>query len=80
LAEDWGFWYDATSNLNLTKEHTRKYLGQGKLEPIHAELVCERVDRLLRVIEEQPKSKKWKLRAAVGAKKPWYREVEEVMR
>ena len=31
-------------------------------------------------IEETPKSKKWKMRATVGTKRKWYKDVEEVER
>jgi len=43
-------------------------------------LVKARVDRLLERIEREPKPMSWKMRARVGPKKKWYRDVEEVDR
>jgi hypothetical protein len=80
LADDWGFWYDATSNLKLIKEATQDYLCKQKLDAVQTRLVCDRIDVLLQAIEEETKSRKWKLRATVGTSKAWYREVEELMR
>jgi len=43
-------------------------------------IVRERIDRLQKIIEDQPKTMSWKLRARVGSKSKWYRDVEEVNR
>ncbi len=80
LADDWGFWYDATTNLKKVKSFTDKFLSEGKLTPKEHDTVIARVDKLLKMIDEEPKTKKWKKRAKVGTSKPWYREVEEVVR
>ncbi len=80
LADDWGFWYDATTNLNKVKHFTEKYFGEGKLTKEERDTIIARVDKLLKMIDEEPKTKKWKKRAKVGTSKPWYREVEEVVR
>ena len=40
--------------------------------------VSSKVDKLMRFIEEEPKSMKWKLRAKIGPKKKWYREVDMI--
>ena len=34
-------------------------------------------DALLQAIEQAPKSNRWKKRAQVGTRKPWYREVSD---
>ncbi|GAI23091.1 unnamed protein product, partial [marine sediment metagenome] len=39
-----------------------------------------KVARLLQEIEGEPKSLKWRMRARVGDKKKWYRDVEEIIR
>ncbi len=80
LADDWGFYYDATNNLRLVRRLAGELASQGKLSGEELGLVEARVDRLLEMIEREPKTKKWMKRAKVGTKKPWYREVEEVVR
>ncbi len=80
LADDWGFWYDATRNLELVKSYADQMVGEGRLNPEEAERVKSQVDLLLRRIEEEPKTKRWRKRAKTGTKKKWYREVEEVVR
>jgi hypothetical protein len=42
-------------------------------------IVAERVSKLLKTINETPKTKNWEKRAKIGTSKPWYREVEEVL-
>ena len=73
LADDWGFWYTATTNLKRIKEDIKNY---DQLSEEDKQVVNARVDLLLKYIEEEPKTKKWKKRAKKGTKKKWYREVE----
>jgi len=80
LSEDWGFWYDATKNLKLVKEYALKFLSEKKLEKDCFDKVTLRVDKLLKMVDEEPKSKKWQKRAKIGTSKPWYRSVEELLR
>ncbi len=80
LADDWGFWYDATNNLRRVKHFTEKYFSEGKLSGEERDRIIGRVDRLLNMIDEEPKTKRWRKRAKAGTSKPWYREVEEVVR
>jgi hypothetical protein len=77
LSNDWGFWYTAIMNLNKVKWFASKYEALTKLDVSDIEA---KINRLLEAIEREPKSFKWKMRARVGAKKKWYREVEEVVR
>jgi len=77
LADDWGFSYTVLTNLGKV----RQYLGQ--FEPLADEdrrVISGRIQEMVDLIENQPKSLKWKLRSKVGTKKRWYREVEEVVR
>jgi hypothetical protein len=37
------------------------------------------MDKLLNVITNCPKTRKWEKRAKAGTNKPWYRDVEEVV-
>jgi len=80
LADDWGFWYDATNNLNKVKHFAEKFFSEGKLTEEEKKTVNERVDILLKMIEDEPKTKAWQKRAKKGTKKIWYRPVEEVIR
>jgi len=80
LLEDWGFWYDATNNLNKVKKHAKAFHDDSKLSKKQYELTVGRIDKLLKIIDETPKTKNWQKRAKIGTSKPWYREVEEVAR
>jgi hypothetical protein len=75
LSKDWGFYYTATTNLKKIKSllgHYRTLVGTDK------EFIESRIDKLLDIIEREPKSLGWKLRAKIGTKKVWYRKVEEI--
>jgi hypothetical protein len=74
LADDWGFWFTATTNLRKLKN----YLPKMVLTPEEQATVETRIDKLLQEIEEEPKTAAWKKRAEVGTKKKWYREVDEI--
>ncbi len=78
LANDWGFWYDATSNLDKVKGFVPKYQSAGLLTEEQAKDVISNVDELLAMIEAEPKSKKWTKRAKSGTSKQWWQGVEEV--
>lgn len=80
LADDWGFWYDATANLNKVKTLSKKYLEEGKMDQEDYDDVIKKIDLLLEYIEKEPKTKKWRKRAKTGTKKRWWRPVEEVIR
>ncbi len=80
LADDWGFWYDATNNLEKVKSFTDQYLAQGKLTDDHMEKVKGRIDELLQMIQDEPKTKSWNKRAKKGVSKQWWQDVEEVYR
>lgn len=75
LADDWGFYYTATTNLNKIKSLLDHY--KELVENDH-KLIEGRIDNLLSVIEKEPKSLSWKMRAKIGTKKQWYRKVEEI--
>lgn len=80
LADDWGFWYDAVRNLETVKHFSNKFYVESKLPKVDFNLVTSRVDKLLGIINDTPKTKNWLKRAKIGTSKPWYREVEEVIR
>lgn len=78
LSEDWGFWYDATTNLRKLSYMISSQLAS--LEPDIARVVGERINLLLDSIDRKPKSKEWIKRSKIGISKPWYRVVEELER
>jgi len=79
LASEWGFWYDATVNLDRVRALAQE-LKEKKLSNAQVQTVNQRIDKLLEYVNKTPKEKSWEKRAKTGTKKPWYREVEEVVR
>jgi|Deesub1362A_J573_1020465.scaffolds.fasta_scaffold00003_283 hypothetical protein len=76
MSKDWGFYYTFTTNLKKVREYvTNRY--RDKLSEDNVKKVSERIDHLLKLIEDKPKSMGWKLRAKVGPKKKWYNEVDD---
>jgi hypothetical protein len=75
LSKDWGFWYTLTTNLQKLATYVVSF---GAFPEQDREIVVSRVDELTKQIEEKPKTTSWKLRAKVGTRKKWYRQVEEV--
>lgn len=78
LADNWGFWYDAVSNLNKLINFVAAELSGT--DPEAYRVIQERARLLLNSIDKKPKSKKWIKRSKIGTLKPWYREVEEIER
>ena len=74
MSDDWGFYYTSTMNLVKIKSATS---GVVVLNDQHGSIITSKVDQLLQAIENAPKSGKWKSRAKVGNKKPWYNEVSD---
>jgi hypothetical protein len=73
-ADDWGLW--RTTQLNL--ERLRDGAGTLGLEEADRQLVLQRIDSLWERIEQEPKSRRWRLRARVGDRKRWYQLPDEV--
>ena len=76
LANDWGFYY--TTSLNLQKVRTLLPNYSLSLEDVAD--VNQKIDLLKKSMDEEPKSFGWKMREKVGTKKRWYNLVEEVIR
>jgi hypothetical protein len=74
FADDWGFYCTATMNLAKIRAAAA---GVAALSDEQQRTICDKADRLLHRIEQEPKSGKWKKRAQVGTKKPWYNEVSD---
>lgn len=74
LAKDWGFHHTAVRNLQRVREAAGTAVDLGKQV---TESIGERVDLLVRLIEEHPKSMAWRLRAKVGERMQWWEDVDE---
>jgi hypothetical protein len=80
LSDEWGFWYDATTNLAKVKSVLEQLTKEGKLTALQSQTTTQRIDALLGIVTKTPKTRNWEKRAKAGTKKAWYREVEEVVR
>jgi hypothetical protein len=84
LAQDWGFWYTATTNLKNLKKFiteidklgTEADINPNQIEKKEREDITEKIEAILERIEKEPKSFGWKMRAKIGTKKKWYNPVE----
>jgi hypothetical protein len=74
-ARDWGLWRTTTMNLEKVQNLAESYPQLGDEEK---QAVSGQVDGVLARIEREPKSRKWKLRAMIGDRKKWYRDVGEL--
>jgi hypothetical protein len=74
-AKDWGWWRTLTMNLGKVKQMAAAYQQLGQDE---TRRVGEQVDLALERIEREPKSIGWKMRAKIGDRKKWYRDVGEL--
>jgi hypothetical protein len=72
---DWGLWRTATMNLDKVR---RLAQGYPQLEIADKARVTEQVVAALGRIEAEPKSMAWRLRARVGDRVKWYKDVDEV--
>jgi hypothetical protein len=84
LAEDWGFWYTVTTNLQNIKRFVTeldKLGAEAKIDPKQISQeervdINTKIDVLAKKVETEPKAFGWKMRAKVGTKKQWYCHVE----
>jgi len=81
-SNDWGWWRTVTGNLTvleqfIASEMTPADLDVGGDRPVRFD-PGEQVAALRAAIDAAPKSTRWKLRARVGDRTPWYAEPEEV--
>jgi hypothetical protein len=74
-AKDWGWWRTLTMNLRKVEQMAASYgaLGEGEKRR-----VAEQVDAAVSRIDAEPKSVGWKMRARIGDRKKWYRDVDEL--
>jgi len=74
-SNDWGLW--RTTTMNLDKVHKLAH-GYTQLTVEDKEKIDSQVNKALTEIEQEPKSLAWRLRARVGDRVKWYRDVDEV--
>jgi len=77
LREDWGFYYTASRNLTLVESWLETQHG---LDPDDVSTMWSRLSAIRSRIQSEPKSLRWRMRAAIGPRLPWYEEVGEVER
>jgi hypothetical protein len=73
-ANDWGIYKTFT----IVLEKTAVMLDKFDLTTKDKEVVKQRIAMLSRLINDEPKSMNWKMRARVGEKVPWYRLPEDM--
>ena len=74
-ASDWGLWRTTTMNLKKVGVLSR---GYEQLTADQKAQVQAQVDSARARIEKEPKSMAWRLRARVGDRVKWYKDVDEV--
>ena len=75
MAADWGFHHTTLANLTKLNDALERYPA---LPPDVADTVRARARELAAAIEAVPKTARWRLRARIGTRVPWYEDVEEV--
>ena len=63
LGDDWGFWRTALGNLEKLNEH----VGPE---------VRPKVQKIVDLVKDSPKTIRWKLRARIGERRQWWQDVE----
>jgi hypothetical protein len=77
LSNDWGFYHTVTTNLSVVQNRLDQY---SELTEEDRQDVKSKIQDLLKILENQPKTLSWKIRARVGTKTKWYKDVEDVTR
>jgi len=74
-AQDWGLWRTTTMNLVKVQQLAQSY---EQLSDEQKQRVASQVEAALARIEAEPKPLAWRLRARVGDRVKWYKDVDEV--
>lgn len=77
LSNEWGFYYTVTTNLKRVEDRLAIY---PELSTEDQKDVSSKIQTLLKILEEKPKTLAWRLRSRVGAKTKWYKDVEDMNR
>ena len=74
-ANDWGLWRTTTMNLDKVKRLAQSY---SELSRDQKAKVDSQVTEIMARLEKEPKPLAWRLRARVGDRVKWYKDVDEV--
>ena len=74
-ADDWGLWRTTTMNLDKVRQLTQEY---PQLTNEDKARVAARANEALARIEAEPKPVAWRIRARVGDRVKWYKDVDDV--
>lgn len=74
-AADWGFWRTVTMNLDKVRQLAHSYPQLTDEQKVKVE---KQVSDALTRMDAEPKTMGWKLRARVGDRVKWYKDVDEV--
>jgi len=74
-ANDWGLWRTTTMNLDKVRQLAQNY---EQLTDRQKTKVTTQVNDILARLEQEPKPLAWRLRARVGDRVKWYKDVDEV--
>jgi len=77
LSDDWGFYHTFTTNMNKVMEFLKEFMPLKEGE--RAEVLAK-MNKVMNMIEDYPKTLKWKLRAKIGTSRKWYNDVDEYIR
>jgi len=79
LGDDWGFWYDADTNLRRSLDLVSKLPTHGNPAALEIANRAERhLQEYLDFLAEVPKTRKWEKRSAKGTSEPWFEDVDEL--
>jgi hypothetical protein len=74
-SSDWGLWRTVTMNLDKVRQLSQDY---SQLSAEQKTMINSQVNIILVRIEQEPKSMAWRLRARVGDRVKWYKDVDDV--
>jgi hypothetical protein len=77
MANDWGFYKTFTTNLGVVAKSVDQ---MTEIEKGDKTDVSEKIAKIRADVEAEPRSLSWKMRARIGERKKWYRDVEELTR
>lgn len=77
LAKSWGFHHTAILNLNKFNRYLDKI---SEITGKDRKVIRQKINQLIEIIAQEPKSLKWKLRSKIGTRMKWYKEVETIER
>jgi hypothetical protein len=74
-AKEWGLWRTTSMNLKKVKQLAHSY---SQLTAEQKTKIESQVDQILERLDNEPKPMAWRIRARVGDRVKWYKEVDEV--